>query len=182
MATDDEDTKPAEAAPPAKKKTVMIIIIAVVAVLLIAGGTGFVVLNGKKKEEKTDALNPDAAEVTDGALAPEGATEQDELEEGEEALGAIFPLDPFVVNLQGGGFVRTQLQIEFNERDIPKRLYSRIVPVRDALITMLTKKKQEDLASEEGKETLKKEAKDLINTILKKEEVKRIYFTQFLVQ
>lgn len=181
MAKDEEEPK-TEAPPPPKKGNGMLIAIILVVVLLVGGGAAFFLMSSKKKEAKTESLDPEAAQITDGSNTAEGSGEQDELEEGEEGLGAIFPLDPFVVNLDGGGFVRTQIQLEFNERDIPKRLYGRIVPIRDAIIVLLTKKKQDDVLSVLGKDELRKEIKDVINEILKKEDVKRIYFTQFVVQ
>ena len=40
---------------------------------------------------------------------------RDELDENEAALGAIFPLDTFVVNLSGGkNYLRCQVQVEFD--------------------------------------------------------------------
>lgn len=183
MAKDEEEPKTESAPPPPKKGKGMLIGIIVVVVLLVAGGAAaFFILGSKKKDIKTDSLDPEAAQVTEEGATAEGAGEQDELEEGEEGLGAIFPLDPFVVNLDGGGFIRLQIQLEFIERDIPKRIYGRLVPIRDALIVLLTKKKQDEILAQNGKDNLRKEVRDVVNEILKKEEVKRIYFTQYLVQ
>ena len=107
---------------------------------------------------------------------------EEELEEGEEILGAIAPLDTFVVNLKGGRFIRLQMQLEFVERDVPQRLLQRAAIVRDAIITLLTTKSAEDMLEREGKEKLRKEVRNLVNEALKKELVKKVYFTQFVVQ
>ena len=49
-------------------------------------------------------------------------------------------------------------------------------------VILLSKKTADDLSVEKGKEVLRGELKDLVNETLKKEEVKRVYFTQFVIQ
>jgi flagellar basal body-associated protein FliL len=92
------------------------------------------------------------------------------------------PFETFLVNLSGGKYLRLQMQAEMETPDVPRRLYGRIVPIRDGVITMLTQKAATDLESAEGKELLKKSIKDLINEQLKRQDVRRIYFTQFVIQ
>lgn len=168
----------AEAAPSGNKKKLLIIIGAVIALLLVIGiPVSMFVFKGEKK---SDELPADAAH--EQGLVPEGHDDEDALDEGEEALGAIFPLETFVVNLQGGRFIRCQLQLEFQSRDIPRRFYGRLVPIRDAIIGLLTKREADDVASEKGKSALKGEIRETVNEILRKEEVKGVYFTQFVVQ
>ena len=112
----------------------------------------------------------------------EGSEDVEELEEGEEALGAIIPFDTFVVNLSGAKFIRVQLQVEFATLDVPKKFYSKIVPMRDAIISTLTQRSPDDLESMKGKESLKTQIRNMMNEMLRKEDVKRIYFTQFVIQ
>ena len=97
-------------------------------------------------------------------------------------IGPLFPLDTFVVNLKESGFIRVQIQIEFNTRDIPSIFIKKNIVVRDAVISMLSKKTKETLLSEQGKTVLKDEIKSFINELLKKEEVSKIYFSQFVIQ
>ena len=116
-------------------------------------------------------------------LVPEGYQEEDELDEDEEPLGALFPLDTFIVNLAGGkSYLRCQMQVEFKERDVPNRFYVRLVPIRDAAIKILSAYTPGELMGSDGKEALKEALKEMINATLKKEEVANIYFTQFVVQ
>ena len=182
-----EEAKPAgegEAAAPAKKGGKKIVIIAVALILLlVAIGAPVLFLMGKKEENNAiEELSASAAKIDGSELIPEGGADQDEAQEGEEALGAIFPLETFVVNLSGGSFIRLQLQLEFTERDIPQRFYSKLVPIRDAIITLLSARTSNDVSSVKGKEVLKAELKELVNDQLKREDVKQIYFTQFIVQ
>ena len=188
MAEDKKDEKKdgegAEAAPaPAKKSNKMLfIVIGAVVFLLIAIGVPVTILMVKSKAHTTESeLSADAAKGgPQGEL--EGAKDEEELQEGEEPLGAIFPLETFVVNLNGTKYIRCQIQFEFVSRDVPKKFYGRLVPLRDAIISLLTSKTAEDIGSVKGKEGLRSEIKDLVNETLKKEDVKHVYFTQFVIQ
>ncbi len=168
--------------PPKKSKKMLFIILGVVGLLVLVGGIGAgVMLMGKKTVDEGVSVD-DAVEGDDGEGEGGGDTGEDELEEGEELLGAIFPLDTFVVNLAGGGMVKAQVQLEFLERDVPARFYSRLVPVRDAVIGLLSNKRRDDVSTKKGKDDLKVEMREAINDLLKKEDIKNIYFTQFVVQ
>jgi flagellar FliL protein len=163
--------------------------------LLLAGGIATAILGVGAPLGYFLVTSPEApqeeADVVEGVVEPEKGIEEEEapaedesltLLEGEEALGAIVPLDTFLVNLSGGKYLRLQLQAEMETPDVPKRLYSRIVPIRDGIITMLTQKAAADLEGVEGKEVLKKSIKDLMNEQLRRQDVKRVYFTQFVIQ
>jgi flagellar basal body-associated protein FliL len=174
-----EEAAEAAAAPVQSKKKMMILAGVGVVVLLIAIGVP-VAMMLTKKDTKSEDLAADAAR--EAGLVPEGSEDEDELDEGEAALGAIFPLDTFVVNLQGGRFIRTQLQLEFEAREIPKRFYAKMVLIRDAIIGLLAKRTAEDVLSDKGRSSLKSEVRESVNEILKKEDIKAVYFTQFVVQ
>ncbi len=178
---EDETAAPAAEAKAGGSK--LLLIVGAVVALLIAAGvpTAYFLLKAPAKQG-TEELGADAAHGEEGALQPEGADDEDEADEGEEPLGAIFPLDSLTVNLSGGRFVRCQIQFEFAERDVPKRFYTRLVPLRDALITLLTKRTADDLLSEKGKDTLRSDIKDIANELLRKEDVRKVYLTQFVVQ
>ena len=175
-----DEAAPAAEAPAPKKGKMLWVVLGLVGLLVVAGvPTAYFLL--KKSGPKTEDVATDAAQTETGP-AIEGAGDTEELGEDEERLGAIFPLETFVVNLSGGKYLRTQMQLEFQGRDIPAKFPARLVLTRDSIITLLTKKSPEELESAKGKETLKSEVKDVVNLILKKEEVKHVYFTQFVIQ
>ena len=170
-----------EAQPPkAKSKKLLFIVIGVVLLLVAIGVPAAFLLLGKKESEMEE-LSADAAKLGTDLIA-EGALDEDEAMEGEEALGAIFPLETFVVNLSGGAFIRLQVQLEFKDRDVPERFLSKIVPIRDAVITLLSARTPSDIASVTGKEALRIDLRELVNDQLKREDVKQVYFSQFVVQ
>ena len=153
----------------------------VAAVLVIGAIVAFAMMSGDKPAAP-GAIEHDAAGSDEAVVIPEGGDDYEELAEGEEPLGAIFPLEAFVVNLSGGRFIRCQVQLEFTTRDVPRKFYPRIVAVRDTLISLLASKTQDDLLSARGRDALRDEIKDGVNELLRKEEVKRVYFTQFVIQ
>jgi flagellar FliL protein len=166
-------------APPKKSKKMLIIGGIAGLVLVIGAPALYFTVFKKSAEEPTLPTDIALKEETAGLI---GNLEEDELEEGEEPLGAIYPLDSFVLNLSDGKFIRTQVQLEFSGNDIPRRFYNRSVILRDALIKLITKKSSDELLDESGKNKLKEEIKQTINDVLKREEVKNVYFTQFVIQ
>ena len=176
-----EETAPAAASTKKSKKKLFIAIGGVV-VLLVAIGVPVIFMTMNKKASTTESGAVDASADGESSLVPEGSNDEDESLEGEEVLGAIFPLETFVVNLSGGRYIRCQVQLEMTQRDVPKKMYAKIVPVRDAIITMLSSKTADDVNAAKGKESLKSDIKDKVNELLRKQEVKNVYFTQFVVQ
>ena len=185
MAEKDEESKGEEAAtaakPAGKSKTLLIVGGVVALIVLVGAPVAFLTLKGGSTEEGVPSVDADAAKQAAG-LVPEGALDEDELEEGEEPLGAILPLESFVVNLSGGRFIRLQAQIEFVGRDVPRRFYARVVPIRDRMIHALAAKTAEQLLQAKGRDTLRQEFKEIVNEILRKEEAKQVYFTQYVIQ
>lgn len=177
-----EDDAP-EVVAPKKSKKLLFIVAGSVLLLIVIGVVAaiFMFKGSKDKTKSSEVVEVDISKVKDDAHKLSTQAE-DELEEGEELLGAIAPLDAFVVNLKGGRFLRLQVQLEFVERDIPNRLRQRAAIVRDAVITLLTTKSADDVLGQDGKERLRKELKTLLNEALRKEIVKQVYFTQFVVQ
>jgi flagellar basal body-associated protein FliL len=187
----EEESKQAErssvegATPAPSKKKKILLLVAGVLVLLVVGGVPAAYFMFRKPEVKIDELASDLAkdeeeEEDRGKLA--GSDEALEFEEGEEALGAIVPFDTFLVNLNGGKYVRVQVQVEFESMDIPSRFYTRMVPIRDGIISLLTQQTAESLEDGKGKDKLKIAIRNLMNEVLRKEDVRKVYFTQFVIQ
>ncbi|MCB0311064.1 MAG: flagellar basal body-associated FliL family protein [Bdellovibrionales bacterium] len=168
------------AAGTSKKKMFLIVGAIVGLVILIGAPTAYFLLNKEKPE--VEDVDPDSAQTDNHEGLIEGSLDEDEYDESEKPLGAFFPLETFIVNLRGGRYLRTQVQLEFVDRDIPSKFYGQLIPLRDAMITLFASKSQKDIASEKGREQLKAEIKDLANELMKREEINQVYFTQFVVQ
>ena len=175
-----DSTEQAAPAPAAGRKKVLIIGGAV-SMLLLGIGTplAFMLLSTPEVAVEEPHI-PDPVEETE--LVAEGKNDEAEALEGEEMIGAIVPLETFLANLNGGKYIRLQLQAELETPDVPKRFYSRLVPIRDEIIAYLTEQTAESLETTQGKEKLKTNVRTIINKNLRREDVRTIYFTQFVIQ
>ena len=181
MAEQEKQETPEVAAPeaPSKKKRTLLAVGGVLGLLVLIGApAGYFLL----KEEPTEVSEVKPEMSPEIQHKPEGFEEVEELEEGEEPLGAIVPFETFLVNLSGGKYIRTQIQVEFETLDVPTKFYTRQVPIRDSIISLLTQQTAEGLQSSQGKERVRSDIRNLINQTLRKEDVRRIYFTQFVIQ
>lgn len=159
------------------------------ALMLVTGVSAGYSAFGRIAELSAELRDEASAQSSEGSeeAAPENGNFQErpdavDAEEGEEALGAIIPLDTFLLNLPGGKYIRVQMQLEFQGMEIPSRFYGRLVPVRDSIITLISNEKAEDLQTSKGKEDLKENVRKIVNEQLRKELVRRVYFTQFVIQ
>lgn len=167
------------------KKRLLIVSAVVLLVLGVGAPVGYFLLKKPApvaEEEEARELEVAPVEEDKAEATTTQPVHEVELEEGEELLGAIVPLDAFLVNLSGGKYIRLQVQAELETPDIPRRFYSRVVPMRDQIITLLTQKTATELEDGAGKEKLKLAIRDIMNQQLRREDVRRIYFTQFVIQ
>jgi flagellar FliL protein len=163
----DEDKKEQvndEAAPPKKGGLVKWLIIGV-AVLLVLGGGGFV-------SWKT-FLNQPAEEVKE-ETAPVSVE-----------LGPTFPLETFIVNLAGAAgerYLKVRMELELKESSLVPELEKRTPQIRDTVLLLLSSKTFDDIATFRGKTKLRNEITSRLNAVLPPASIKKIYFTEFVVQ
>ena len=182
MAEDAEQKEGETQAPSPSKQgrsKLVIIIIGVAVVCVLGGIAAFFLL--RERNVDVQEIGEDLG-MNEGMLPSATVLDEEELQEGEEVLGAFFPLDPLVVNLKGGGFLRVQMQFEFTQRDIPASFIARNVIIRDGVISLLAARNKEDVLSLQGRDEIKNSIKELIQKTLRKEIIKKVYFTQFVVQ
>lgn len=138
-----------------------ILILVIVITLIIAGGLSYVFVFGKQK-------NPERAD-------------KETQKQGQKS--ALIPLDPFVLNLlEQGRFLKLSIQFEITDETQKELVVSRIPQLRDAIITLVSSKSVELIASPEGKMQLKDEILLRANQIMGKDIFKNIYYTEFVMQ
>lgn len=141
----------------------------------------------KQEDVTINELTPDFVKQTRTKVKSSSATskqDQDSLDENEVSYGAFFPIDNFVVNLVDGGFLKIQIFIEFSTRDVPPAFLAKIVPAKDSIIDILSGRKGTELKTVNGKDLLRNDIKDLLNTLLGKERklVRDVYFTTYIIK
>lgn len=147
------------------------LIILVVPALLIGLGGGYYI--GKS--------------LTETAMKEEQIKEPKETETQvkEPAVGPMFKLDAFTVNLhepRGNRYLKTTIQLELDGEVLKPEVEKRLPQIQDIILALLTSKTTEELQSLEGKFRLREELLSRINALLVNGKLKRVYFTEFVIQ
>ncbi len=149
------------------KKTLQWILIAVVASLvvsLLSAGASLFFLVNRARAPKQQVIEP----------RPE--------------LGKMDNLGDFTVNLadtEESHYLRCSIQVEENYGSAPEfgdEIGARKAQLRDIIIGVLTSKTSTNLKTPDGKDALKEELKERINSVLAKGQIANVYFTEFAVQ
>ncbi|MEO5367227.1 MAG: flagellar basal body-associated FliL family protein [Magnetococcus sp. WYHC-3] len=105
----------------------------------------------------------------------------------EEGVGPVHKLDPFVVNLndqKGNRYLKCTVQLELSpgEEDLKGELEARQAQLQDLILSLLTSKTTPELQSLDGKMRLRHQLLSRINQTLRTGSVKRVFFTEFVIQ
>lgn len=101
------------------------------------------------------------------------------------ALGKLFPLDTFIVNLadqERSRYLRVTMDLELLAPADSEKLNQRLPQVRDRILMLLPSKRFADIASTEGKTALRDEMIGKLNGLFPGTVVTNIFFTEFVVQ
>jgi flagellar protein FliL len=131
-----------EGAPAKKKKPILIIAIAAIVVLAGGGAAAWFLLGGKHDK--------DAEHAEAEALKPP----------------VYVTLEPFTVNLTSEAtdrYLQVGIDLKVSAADITEKVKVHLPEIRNGILLLLTSKKVDDLASIEGKNTLREEIRDIVN-------------------
>ena len=153
-----------EDSPKRKKVPINLIIICILGLCLLGGGF-YVWKSGLISSGSDDA---DISE-----------------EEGQQEMGPIYPMETFIVNLVGGrgkNYLKAKVELELDSDKTTTEINKRLPQIRDAILTMLSSKTNEDINTLEGKYQLRAEIISTLNQFLHTGKVKNVYFTDFIIQ
>jgi len=148
----------------------MFLVVAVLLVLMIGLAAGFFMMWSKISNMNTQANVVASTEIDQGQTV---------------ALGTLFPLETFIVNLadsERSRYLRVTMDLELVAPADADKLNDRLPQVRDSVLMILPSKRFEDIASMEGKTALRSEVINKLNSLFAKSVVSNIYFTEFVVQ
>lgn len=162
MAEEKEELKDAEEEQAPKKSKLKLIIIAVVVLLIGAGGIYGYSKYNKGKEDKAETIKTDKVSI-------------------------VYPLNSFVVNLldkQGVGkrYLKITMQLEVGKEEDKLLIGNHNAQIRDTILLLLSSQSLKEINTMEGKLELKQTLLSRMNQILGDGVVRRIYFTEFVVQ
>lgn len=150
-------------------------------VILIAGGTLVLGLIGTFAYFKFSGHKDEVS----AEAAPHGKEEASKEHGNVGVPGAMFDLDPFIVNLSDvpeSRYLKLTVKLELDRPDIAAELSTRIPQVRDTILILLSSKDTAGLRNPQGKFQLRDELTQRVNALLPKSGVRSAYFTEFVVQ
>ena len=101
------------------------------------------------------------------------------------ALGTLFPLDTFIVNLadqERSRYLRVTMDLELAAATDTQKLTERLPQIRDRILMLLPSKRFADISSTEGKTALRDEIIGKLNGLFPGNVITDIFFTEFVVQ
>lgn len=140
----------------------MKLIIIIAAVILVAGGIGGYFFFSSKGHSEEAAPKADV-----------------------KGVPIIYSLDPFIVNIYDGQdlrYLRVKVEMDVASEEVKAEMQARQAQFRDAILVLLSAKTLLDVRDEQGKNQLRQEIFTAVNNILAPGKLKRVYFTDFVVQ
>lgn len=159
-------------------------------VILIVGGTLLLGLGGTIAYMKFAGHKNDAR--TEVSSSPQGQTSGKEEESATKSQsassntpGAIYDVDPFIVNLADvpeARYLKLTVKLELDRPDVSADLSARVPQLRDTILILLSSKDAASLRTTQGKFQLRDELTQRLNSLLPKGGIRSVYFTEFVVQ
>lgn len=159
----------------APSKPPILLIALVVVNMLVVAFVGYMIWKGRKAEE--------AKPTIDKVIEGETATQEKEQTTAPEEVGQVVPLETFVVNLAGSKgrkVLKVNMELEVKGSEVVKEIDNRKAQIRDFIIIILSSKSYEEVSAKEGKDSLRNEIKDNINSFLSKGKILNVYFTELI--
>mgnify|MGYP006279040285 CR=1 FL=1 len=102
-----------------------------------------------------------------------------------EYLGPLVELEDFVVNItdrENTRYLKVSITLEAANKKTKSEVDNRLPQVRDTIIFQISGKTYDQLRDLQGKKQLQAELIQSLNQLLDKGRIKRLFFTEFVVQ
>ena len=119
------------------------------------------------------------------AMVNGAGTNDNQSQPANEALGAIYSLEPFIINLADEGgkrYLRVTIDLELKNESVSEEIKKRLPEMRDRILMILPSKRFEDIKTVEGKALLRNEIIAKLNSLFGGENIANLFFTEFVVQ
>ncbi len=110
---------------------------------------------------------------------------EEEPEPEEEGPSKLYVIEDVIINpagTSGSRFLNATVALEYADAELEQELTENEVQIRDILINILASKTIDELDGPEDRLKLKQEILDKCNEYLKKGKLKRVYFSNFIMQ
>lgn len=156
-------------------KGVFIAIIGIILLLVIVIVVGvFFFLGEKKPQEETPDNTPTHNTAASG------------LKSNYAKPGPIFVItEPFIVNLVGQNgkrYAKATIAFELSSTEFQKEIGTKIPIIKDRINHILSSKSFEEVSTPKGKDKLKDQILEELNTFMVDGYIKSVFFTEFVIQ
>ncbi|MCC6277104.1 MAG: flagellar basal body-associated FliL family protein [Oligoflexia bacterium] len=177
---EDEIETPSAERKPAAEGPKPIMLMALIAVNMLAMiGVIFVLW----KAQKAENAKPNLGQLVEGERKHEEDSKSQDKEK-KDFLGRLIPMETFLVNLagtRGNKLVKINMELEVDGEKVEEEIEKRKPQIRDIIIILLSSKTYDQMTNKDGKESLRTEIRDTVNSFLTKGKIKNVYFTDFIV-
>ena len=142
-----------------KSKKMLFIIIGVVVLLVVAVG-GYMYMKSSEEARKIQEAE---------AKRPENILKKQLMERKENAPPIYIPLEEMIVNLPGRGgehYLQAKIVLRTNDSATEGKIKNFMPVIRDKIITVLSSRQMQELATVEGKVMMAREIALVINSII----------------
>ncbi len=149
-----------------------ILIILVIVNMVVVLGVGYLLWKNSHKPTTT------IEQVIEG-VPKDNKVDQEKLED----VGRVIPLETFIVNLAGSKgrkVLKVNMELEVKGTEIVQEIDNRKAQIRDFIIIILSSKTYDEVSTKEGKDALRNEIKDQVNSFLSKGKIINVYFTELI--
>ncbi|MCM0605709.1 MAG: flagellar basal body-associated FliL family protein [Xanthomonadaceae bacterium] len=191
----------AEVAPSSGDGNKMVMILTLVNLVVTMVIAGIVFISFKKdntQPRSTDILaeeehgSSEGEKAAGGHGAPAtsghggGGGHGEEKSASSKKSGKIVTLEQFTVNLATSGsitpkYARVNISIEVGSDDVDSEISQKLPQVRNTVIDLFNSKRPSDLGSVDGRNYLKDEIRNSINSFLVSGKIKNVFFTNFSI-
>ncbi len=175
---EENAAKPAEEKPAKKagggKQSALLFALLIINMLVVAA-VGYMVYQTRTEEQKGSTLD----KIVEGEVA----NQEKDAEVAQDFIGQLVPLEMFLVNLsgdRGNRLLKVSMELEIDGEMVQEEIEKRKPQIRDIIIVLLSSKTYSQISSKDGKEYLREEIKDTLNSFLTRGKVRRVLFTEFI--
>jgi flagellar FliL protein len=97
----------------------------------------------------------------------------------------LYRMKTFIANLAGGRgrrYLKVTMAMELSSQETENEMKQKLPQLRDEVLTILSSKAFEDIKDADGKVKLRKEIAEKANRVIRTGKVRKVYFTEFVVQ
>jgi flagellar basal body-associated protein FliL len=179
-----EKPAPTPAAGSGNKKLLLMVLIFNV---MIAAGLGYLVISGRNKPVEKTKHEDGAAEKGAGDAEPEEAEPEAKGGKPASKFGPLLDVGTFVANLAATGpapgrYAKVSLTVEATNEEAKTKVEGALVPIRAEALMYFSNAKPEDVIGQEKIHALADELVKRFNALVGKNTVKRVFFSELVVQ